>query len=92
MSQPLSVSHEGVALIKRWDIARKNLEKLKAQITSAECELANSQNALGKWMVPDAPDAMEEQFNIWITNGLLSARKVGQNDYVVKWRKVPTEL
>lgn len=91
MSQHLSVSNEGVALIKRWDVARKNLERLRGQIASAECELANSQNELGKWMVPDVPDAMEEQFNIWISNGLLSAKKIGQNDYQVKWRKPPSE-
>ena len=90
MSNTYSISSEGVELLRRWEMARKQVEQLRRQVGQAECALANTQNALGKWMVPDVPDAMEEQFNIWVGNGLLSAKKVGGNDYHVKWRKVPT--
>ena len=85
-----SISSEGVDLIKRWESARKNVQELRRQLQSAECELSNSENALGKCMVPDVPDTEDEQFNVWVGNGLLSAKKVGGNDYHVKWRKLPT--
>jgi SLT domain-containing protein len=87
MSNTYSISTEGVQLLDRWERARTNLERINRKRNAADCELSNATNALGKWMVPDVPDAMEEQFNIWVGNGLLSAKKVGQHDYKVEWRK-----
>lgn len=93
MKDALSISSEGLDLIRRWDTAQKRVEAAKRELNSAEAELANSTNALGKWMVP-APKSGEqppigEQFNICIENGFLAVKQVSANDFEVKWRVKP---
>ena len=61
MGEPIK---EGRDLIERWQHATEALARAKSQVNSAECELTNAINALGKWMLP--PDAKKgEAFCIW---------------------------
>lgn len=62
-------------------------KKLKSQLNSAECELANAINDFGTWSVPK--DAKEnESFHFWIGDGILEVtkKKDGMADYVIRWR------
>lgn len=77
-------------LLRRWSHSKKDLERVKQQINRCECELLNAENALGKFMVPDVSDNMDEPFHIWLADGLLTAKRVAQNTYRVSWRKEPS--
>lgn len=72
--------------IKTWLHAKHRLERAKRELTSAECELANSTSALGKFLCPD--DAQPgEKFQIWFLDGLIEVTKAAQHDFSVGWRK-----
>jgi hypothetical protein len=80
-------------LIKRWGDSRRILDRQKQMLMNAECDLANTTNALGKALVPsDAKSG--EQFSIW-ANGeplgipgdvLFTVSRIG-NDYKIMARK-----
>lgn len=73
-------------VVERWGNAVDALANLKRQISSAECELSNAANDLGKFLAPD--DAVDgEIFNIWYGSKILCVQKIGQHDYKISWRK-----
>lgn len=76
--------------VERWVRAVKAVKQLKSQLNSAECEEANSQNDLGKWLC-DADAKPGEVFNIWIGSGVLQAipSSSNSNDFKVSWRREP---
>jgi hypothetical protein len=75
-------------LVKDWIYASERLRRAKAEVNSAECELMNKANELGRWLCPT--DAKQnEPFNIWFGDGVLSASYVGMSNYSVLWRKEP---
>jgi len=86
--QDLNVSSETRKLLERWMRAINSEEDLQSRLTSAQCELTNSTNTLGKFLCPD--DATDgEVFNIWYTDGLLQVTRKHIHDYDVSWRKKP---
>lgn len=75
-----------IEYIQRWQVAQERLERAKREVTSAECELSNSEIALGKILCPK--DAMiDEEFSVWTENRLITVKIVGTNSYKVSWRK-----
>lgn len=61
---------EGTRLIKNWEVAKRDLERARSAVNSAECELANSTNALAKWLLPD--DAIPgEKICVWHLDSLI---------------------
>lgn len=86
-----SVSEEGVKRLDRWERARKRVEDLKRELSSAECEFSNARISLGEWMVPKEPENDDTEFNIWLGDGLLSAKRDKSGYHEVKWRKRPSE-
>jgi hypothetical protein len=80
--------------VERWHSAVKQLEYAKSQVASAECELANAQNAAGKALCP-ADAAIGEEFQLGINGeslglaereSLIVVKRTGQQDYELKWR------
>lgn len=51
--------------LERWLNAQKEVESLKRSLSSAECNLSNIQNALGKVLVPKNA-GNGESFHIWV--------------------------
>lgn len=84
-----SISNAGVKAIARWARAGQALERATRDLRSAECEMSNSTEELGKWMVPKEPTHTDEQFNVWVGDGLLGCKRLENGNHEVKWRKVP---
>lgn len=45
-------TNDGLELVKRWNGATNSLTSARRQVSSAECELANAESELVKWLVP----------------------------------------
>jgi len=77
-------------LVDRWITAKKRFEAARRALVSADVELANSQNALGGWLVPK-DQGNKVPFNIWFGSGIIEATRQSNtlNDYSVRWRKEP---
>ena len=69
----------------------------KRDLNAAEVELSNTENELGKWLVPEWPviteeklgdEEVRERFNIWFGSGI-QAQKISDGNYEIKWRKEP---
>jgi hypothetical protein len=82
--------------VERWIAAKKDVAELKSRLNSAQCELDNSVNDLGKYLIPEStiPKSVGgsfDWFNIWWGNGILRARKTdGHFDtFEVEWLKEP---
>lgn len=79
------VTSEGERLIKAWEGAIEDERRAKSALNSAECHLANSKNALGKWLVPS--DAKEgEKFCVWYGDSLIQAELVRMGEYKLSIR------
>lgn len=77
---------EGKDLIDRWRSALEEQRRAESRLNSAQCEVSNATNALGKWLVPgDA--VMQEKFCIWYGDSLIEAAKKDQNSFSVNVRK-----
>lgn len=64
------LTSEGTRLVKDWLGAKERLEKLKREVTRAECDLSNTQTALAKWMLPqDAKPG--EKIAVWHHDSLI---------------------
>lgn len=81
-------------LVKRWVQAQQRVERSRNELNSAECELSNATNALGKHLVPKS-GKQGEQFGIWVSGeciGIPGDRIIqivlkGISDYELAWRK-----
>lgn len=87
------MTNDTIQKVRRWSRAVRQLERAKSEVYSAECEAANAANDLGKFLVPEDHDSSE--FNIWLGDGILSARRntapgASMFDYIIKWRKAPS--
>lgn len=70
-------STEGTRLIKRWEEAKRDVERAKSRVNSAECDLLNATNDLAKWMLPE--DAKPgEKICVWHIDALIQV-EVGNN-------------
>ena len=83
-----NVTEKTHGLVQRWIQCKQAKKPTESELNRIQCELDNAQNELGKWLVPEGSDA-KESFHIWFGSGILKADKIGQNSYVVSWRKEP---
>jgi hypothetical protein len=64
------LTSEGTRLVKAWLGAQDEVERAKSRLRSAECDLANTQKALAKWMLPE--DAKPgEKIAVWYVDSLI---------------------
>lgn len=80
------VSGKTEDLIKRWILCQIELDRIKSSINRAECELSNSKNELGKWLVPEKP-LVGEIFCIWYGDSLISVTVKDVNTFDVTVRQ-----
>lgn len=65
-----TVTSEGTRLIKAWEVAKRDVERAKSALNSAECALSNATSALTKWMLPE--DAKPgEKICVWHLDSLI---------------------
>lgn len=79
---------EGERLVKAWLSETEMLERARGEVRRRECDLANSANALAKWMLPD--DAKPgEKIAIWYGDSLIQVEKHAEmgRDPVITIRK-----
>lgn len=83
-----TASTEGARLIEAWEEAKRDLERAKSSVNSAECRLANSATALAKWMLPEDVKA-GEKICVWHLDSLIQveATKDGMADAKISIRK-----
>ena len=67
---------EGEGLVKRWLGARETLERLRGQVSAAECDLRDAANQLGAWLTPSGDVKIGETFCVWYGDSLISVRVV----------------
>jgi hypothetical protein len=79
------ITSDGESLVKRWLAATKELELRKSSLNRAECEMKNSSNALGKWLLPNDAVEIGEKFCVWFGDSLIEAT-VTKNDPKVRIR------
>ena len=88
LADPSKPTEEGNRLINQWEKTKSRVASLKQQLNSAECDMHNARNALGKWMCPG--DAKEgESFCVWVGDGMLQVTFERFGDYKINWRKRP---
>lgn len=78
---------EGKRLIDRWVAARDAKKRAEDALNREQCEVANSTNALGKWMCP--PDARDgETFCVWYGDSLIAVTRKDEHtfDIVIRSR------
>lgn len=69
MANP-EVTHDGEQHIKAWLSAQERLQRAKDELNRAQCDLANSTNALAKWILPE--DAKPgEKICVWYYDALI---------------------
>lgn len=79
-SEPMAVASdltaEGRRLVDCWINTQRGLERAKAALNRAECDLQNAQNALARWMLPE--DARTgEKIAIWHGDSLIQVEVIG---------------
>ena len=79
-------TRDGKDFIDSWKAAQEELRRCKLALSRAECEVSNSTNALGKWMMP-ADATTEEKICVWYGDSLIQVTKVAMNTYTVTVRK-----
>lgn len=91
MSEPINSTSKTRALVDAWISANKRLEMAKREVNAADCNVSNSTNELGRWLVPkEMLDRNGDWFNIWFGSGILRARTVN-GKYEVEWLKRPDQ-
>lgn len=60
--------------IERWQRAVQRLDSAKRDVNSAECELENAMNDLGRWILPEDAD-VGEKIAIWFGDSLIQCEK-----------------
>lgn len=84
-------TNEGVNKMRRWRQAQRSLESANRAVTSAEVELANATNDLGKWMWPKDGQP-EEKFCIWYGDSLIEVSKEATGEFHLRIRQQGTSL
>ncbi len=80
------VTKEGNTKIERHTQAIVNLRRAESNVVSAETELANATNDLGKWMMPN--DALVgETIGVWKGDTISLVTKLVDNGYKIVDRK-----
>ena len=76
---------DGKDYIDRWTAAQEEVRRCKSSLNSAECEMSNSTNALGEWMMPnDAKNG--EKFCVWYGDSMIQVVKQVNGDYDITVR------
>lgn len=66
------LTKDGERLVQAWVRAQEEVESCKRHLNSAQTDLINSQNALGRWLLPD--DAKPgEKIAVWHGDNLIQA-------------------
>ena len=81
-------TRDGLRKIQRWERAIENVEYKRQQLNSAECELTNATNDLGKWLLPN--DAKKgETIAVWHGDELICTTKKDNqgSNFTVESRK-----
>ena len=66
--------------IKRFQYACTRLAEAERELNSARCEFTNSQNEVGRSLVPKTA-VVGERYSIWYGQFLVRASLKAQNDY-----------
>jgi len=81
-----NVVSDGKREIDRYLAAERAVMSAKRALNSAECEMTNATNALGKWLTPvNAEDG--EKFCVWHAGHLIEAVRLDANTFVVRVRQ-----
>lgn len=85
------VMPEGEKLIERWERANDQVKRCERALNSAQCEAANSKNALAKWMLP-ADFEPGEKISVWYGKELIQVTapdtsRVGSEPKITKRRR-----
>lgn len=67
------LTSDGERLVKAWLGAQEQLATAKSMLNRSECDLANSQNALAKWMLP-ADAKPGEKIAVWHGDALIQVQ------------------
>lgn len=80
-------NEDRASLIIRWQNAADRVKNAKSELNSAECELDNARNVLGKSLCPK-DSQVGERFHIWLDNNMIEVEVVSWagNEYKVRWR------
>ena len=81
-----AVLSDGKHLIESYLACEREVAHAKSRLNSAECDMANAKNALGKWLCPtSAVDG--EKFCVWHCGHLIEAVREDQNTYKITIRE-----
>lgn len=69
----MKVTEHGETKITRWKFTTEEVADLKRRLNKAQCELANAESDLAKWLLPDDAKA-NETFCIWYGDSLVQAK------------------
>lgn len=64
------LTSEGHRLVEDWLHANERLKRAESEVNSARCEVANTQNALARWLMP-ADAKTGEQIAVWHGDSLI---------------------
>jgi hypothetical protein len=79
------VTREGEAKIQRWKTALMEKDRAKKALTSAECEVANAEIELQKWLTP-ADYQIGEKFCVAYESSFIQVEILSNNRFELKMR------
>lgn len=89
-NKTMRLTADGNTLVEAWKNAAKRVESAKRELSSAQTDLTNSKNALGKWMLlPEVTKPVKgEKICIWYHDSLIqvTAGEKGDHDFNVELR------
>lgn len=91
MKEETGVTKQVEEKVKRWIEAVNHEKQCRSYLNSAETEILNSIEELGRLLSPkDAKPG--EVFNIWYSNGLLRVEILAGHKYDISWRQEPSNM
>lgn len=77
---PDDITPEGKHFIKQWLITKHCVEDAKHGVTRAECNFANAETALAKWLAP-SDIKPGEKIGVWYGDSLFQVESVESLSY-----------
>lgn len=76
------VTDEGRHFIKQWLLMQRRVDDAKKEVTRAECDFANAETALAKWLAP-SDITPGEKIGVWYGDSLFQVESVENKSYAV---------
>jgi hypothetical protein len=84
-------TNDGKRLVRNWDLDRREVDKIEAELAVAKESLAISHKALVDWLLP-VEKRRDSHFMLPVGGGFVHVWYIGDEDIRVSWENRPRDL